>query len=142
MNLLVALAWPSHVHHAQGHRWFAGKGARGWATCPLTQCGFVRVSSNPTAIPEAVSPRDAWALLKRMTAIGRHHFWPDDLDLCRSGHYPSERVVGHGQVTDAYLLGLALRRRAKLATLDRKIAALLPSQAKTGSSLEFVLPRA
>ena len=56
INLLIALAWPSHVHHRQAHAWFAENAPSGWATCPFTQCGFVRISSNPQIIPEADSP--------------------------------------------------------------------------------------
>ena len=63
INVLVALAWPNHEHHDISHRWFAAHAAAGWATCPLIQCGFVRISSNPKIIANAVKPDDAIALL-------------------------------------------------------------------------------
>ena len=62
-NMLIALAWPSHVHHREAHEWFAANQSAGWATCPLTRCAFVRVSSNPKIIPEAVVPM-ACALIR------------------------------------------------------------------------------
>jgi uncharacterized protein len=64
VNVLVALAWPNHIHHRAAHRWYAAHRAQGWATCPPTQAGFVRVSSNAKALPGAKSPRDAFELLR------------------------------------------------------------------------------
>jgi toxin-antitoxin system PIN domain toxin len=125
VNMLIALAWPSHVHHSQAHAWLAANEANGWATCPLTQCAFVRVSSNPKIIPEAVTPREARVLLKAMVALKHHVFWPDDVAFCDEA-VPFGLLVGHRQVTDAYLLGLAIRHKGKLVTLDRGVAALLP----------------
>jgi toxin-antitoxin system PIN domain toxin len=125
VNMLIALAWPSHVHHRQAQAWFSANAAAGWATCPLTQCAFVRVSSNRKVIPEAVTPKEALALLGQIVGQRTHVFWPDDLGL------PAEEVssmllVGHRQVTDAYLLGLAIRHGGRLVTLDAGAAALLP----------------
>lgn len=127
-NVLIALAWPSHVHHAHAHAWFARHAAAGWATCPVTELGFVRISSNPKIIPDAVSPRQALGLLSRMVSLPHHVFWPDDLSLA-DARVPSALLLGHRQVTDAYLLGLAIRRRGVLVTFDRSVTALLPSEA-------------
>lgn len=107
VNMLIALAWPSHVHHRQAHAWFSQNAARGWATCPLTQCAFVRISSNPKIIPEAVTPREALALLSQMTGMKTHTFWKDEIGILDK-HVPSGLLVGHRQITDAYLLGLAI----------------------------------
>ena len=79
VNLLIALAWPHHVHHAQAHRWFSKIGIKAWATCALTQVAFVRISSNPKIIPDAVSPRDAVAMLAAIVAVAGHQFWSDDV---------------------------------------------------------------
>jgi len=76
---LIALAWPQHIHHAQAHVWFGKIGRKAWATCPMTQLGFVRISSNAKIIPAAVSPREAIAMLEKIIAIPGHGFWPDDL---------------------------------------------------------------
>src|SRR5688500_18224316 len=103
INELIALAWPNHEHHARAHEWFASAASNGWATCPLTQCGFVRISSNPKIIPHAVKPQVAVELLTGMTAHPRHTFWPDDISLRDSGQQFWQKLSGHRQVTDAYL---------------------------------------
>lgn len=123
INVLIALAWPSHVHHHYAQRWFARKHAAGFRTCPLTQTGFVRLSSNPSFTPQAVSPREALALLERLTSLRDHEFWPADLPL--GAAIPTEQpVLSHRQVTDLYLLGIARAHRGILATLDRGVLAL------------------
>jgi toxin-antitoxin system PIN domain toxin len=123
VNLLIALAWPSHVHHSAAQRWFRKTRHAGFRTCPLTQTGFVRVSSNPKFTPDAVSPAEALALLGRITALPGHKFWPADLDFT-AAIAKLEPIMGHRQITDAYLLGLAHSRRGILATLDRGTIAL------------------
>lgn len=121
MNVLVALAWPNHVHHAAAHEWFRDHRRRGWATCPVTESGFVRVSSNARVIPEARSPAEAILLLRRVVALPGHVFWPDDISLATSRFIAPARIVGHNQVTDAHLLALALRRRGCIATFDEGV---------------------
>ena len=123
VNVLIALAWPSHVHHRRSQRWFAGLRNRGFRTCPLTQTGFVRVSSNPAFTKEAVPPSVALALLARVTGLASHGFWPADLTLA-DAIGKTGLIVGHRQVTDAYLLALARARGGILATLDRGVLAL------------------
>jgi uncharacterized protein len=126
VNVLVALAWPSHVHHRVAAEWFASPAAEPWATCPITQSGFIRVSSNPGIVDPAVTPREARSMLRRFTALRQHQFWVDDLDFTAED-LPFEFVMGHRQVTDAYLLGLAIARDGRLVTLDRAISDLLPA---------------
>ena len=123
VNLLIALAWPSHVHHSIAQKWFARRHKSGFRTCPLTQTGFVRVSSNPKFTPDAVSPHEALTLLERVTTLPEHKFWPAELPLS-DAIANLDPIVGHRQITDAYLLGLARSRRGILATLDRGILAL------------------
>jgi uncharacterized protein len=123
INVLVALAWPNHEHHARAHSWFTAHASEGWATCPLTQCGLIRISANPAIIANAVKPQDATMLLKRMIAHPHHVFWHDDISVDTS-HIPWERVTGHRQIADAYLLGLAAKHDGRLATFDRGIFAL------------------
>ena len=122
INVLIALAWPNHLHHRDAQAWFSRKGAAGFRTCPITEAGFVRISSNPAFTSEAVAPGDAMALLERMTKLRGHGFWPDDLALREAvrGLALAERR----QVTDAYLLALASAQGGVLATLDRGAAAL------------------
>jgi uncharacterized protein len=125
VNLLVSLAWPNHMHHAAAQRWFRHGPRRPWATTPVTESGFVRVSSNRSAIPTAVAPAQAVALLARMRGVAGHTFLPDDVELVTGeDHVDTTRVVTYRQVTDAHLLALARRHGARLATLDRGVKAL------------------
>lgn len=122
-NVLLALAWPNHVHHRDTVEWFRARGSSGFATCPLTQTGFVRISSNPSFTAQAVTPAEAIDLLSRLTALPGHQFWPDDLPLADA--CPIDRPLAtHRQVTDAYLLALAGAHDGVLATLDRGIQPL------------------
>lgn len=126
VNVLIALAWPNHVHHDAAHRWFGRRplGSK-WATTPITECGFVRVSANKSAIPTAATPHEAIAMLARMRGPTGHVFLADDLELVLDGRATEpSRVVSHRLVTDAHLLALAKRHDARLATFDRGVAAM------------------
>ena len=127
VNVLVALAWPNHVHHSRALRWFIPRRDDGWATCPVTESGFVRVSSNVRVIPDARTPAQAIHLLQQIRQQPGHTFWEDDVSPVDSDATPFERVVGYQQVTDAHLLTLATRRCGILATFDRGVAELAPS---------------
>lgn len=127
VNVLVALAWPNHIHHRRALEWFGGVRDEGWATCPATEAGFVRVTSNVRAIPDARPPAEALALLREIRDVAGHQFWNDDVSPVDPEATPFERVVGYRQVTDAHLLSLALRREGCLATFDRGAVELAPS---------------
>jgi toxin-antitoxin system PIN domain toxin len=134
VNVLVALGWEDHEFHLAAHEWFRGHAGDQWATCPMTQCGFVRISSNSKAIRNAVEVGKAIASLERMIAHPRHVFWEDSIELCNAGRVPRDRAVGHRQVTDLYLFALCLTRGGKLATFDRGVLAL----ARTGEERNAV----
>ena len=137
-NVLIALAWPQHVSHAQAHRWFQRHASEAWATCPMTQSAFVRISSNPGIIAAAVSPHEAYALLARMMKHPAHKFWADGVSL---DAFPPELVaslVGHRQVTDAYLLRLCTEHEGRLATFDRGIRSLLPARSPLGEAIVLI----
>ena len=121
VNALVALAWDSHVHHAATRAWFTANGSAGWATCPITESGFVRVSSNPIVLPSALSVDAARQALSALRAHPDHRFFSDDVSLS-DGDVPS--VAGYRQVTDAHLLTLARRRGVRLVTFDASILAM------------------
>ena len=123
-NVLLALAWPQHVHHGPAHQWFRRAAANGWATCPLTQLAFIRISSNPKIIPEAVTPREARDLLKEILALSHHHFWPDDIQPIEAEGFTSIALAGYRQVNDAYLIELTQRHDGKVATFDRGLTEL------------------
>ena len=118
VNFLVSLAWPNHIHHEAAVHWFEGNHERGWATCPLTQSGFVRVSSNQKIIPEARTPMEAIVLLGQLTALESHEFWVDKIAIASSEYVDAGRIVGYRQVTDAHLLALARDNGGKLVTFD------------------------
>lgn len=115
VNALVALAWDSHVHHARMRAWFSANSSSGWATCPLTESGFVRVSSNPQVLPVAIGIDAACAVLSALRAHDAHRFLTDDVSL---GDSDVPKINGHRQVTDAHLLTLARRRGVRVVTFD------------------------
>ncbi len=126
VNVLIALAWPLHVHHVAAHNWFENVGQKSWASCPLTQLAFVRISSNAKIVSAAVSPRAATKALSEIIALPGHIFWPDDVQVNGLASFTSNALVGHRQVTDAHLIELAKCHKGKLATLDAGLADLLP----------------
>ena len=102
----------------------------------------MRVSSNPAIFPKAPSPREALSLLRRLVEMGNHEFWPDAEDLTAEDlHVPVDQLVGHRQVTDAYLLGLAIRNGGKLVTLDRRIRTLLHPASPHQEAVEVIETR-
>lgn len=136
INVLIALAWPSHIHHAQAHEWLSAHTHAKWATCPMTQCGFVRISSNPKIIAEAVSVSDALQKLAQITSLKNHVFWKDELSL--SDIDEDLHIYGHRQVTDAYLLALAMKHGGRLVTLDKKIFSLLEKSEQQQRYIELI----
>ena len=134
VNLLVALFDPDHVHHDLAHDWFEDNHLQGWATCPLTENGFVRVIANPKYPGGA---ERAEVLVSRLQAFcrNRHHrFWTDSVSLTDPGLFHASFVRGHAQVTDVYLLGLAKKMNGRLASLDRSV----PWKAIVGGSANLV----
>jgi uncharacterized protein len=139
-NVLIALTWPHHVHHAKAHEWFQATRRKGWATCPLVQCAFIRVSSNPKIIADAVTPREALGVLKKIVSVPGHHFWADTLSPTEAEAFASAAFVGHRQVTDAYLLSLAQFHKGKLATFDNGIAELIQVNKERSKHLTVLDP--
>lgn len=125
VNVLIALAWPNHTLHTAARRWFDRHHRDGWATTPVTESGFVRVSSNRAAIATATSPALAIELLTAMTSLAGHEFWPDNLTLITGGRGRTDLIASHRDVTDAHLVALAQERRGALVTFDTGVARLL-----------------
>ncbi|HEX3586663.1 MAG TPA: TA system VapC family ribonuclease toxin [Candidatus Angelobacter sp.] len=126
VNVLLALMWPAHQGHQLAQDWFAENARSGWATCPFTQAGCIRILSNPSFSSDFLTLQEAVKLLTANLNHPSHLFWPDDLSFPEAVESVLKQLQGHQQVTDAYLLGLALRRKARLATLDRGVSSLLP----------------
>ena len=127
VNVLIALSWPEHIQHAMAMRWFAGHRAKGWATCPLAQAGFVRIVSNPAFSSHSVSVQQATEGLADSLRDDAHQFWPDAISLPDAMGILRDPISGHQQITDAYLVALAIRNKGKLATLDRGIQRWAPA---------------
>ncbi len=129
VNVLIAMTWPSHEAHGKVQRWLLQLGRERWASCPFTQTAFVRILSNPAFSPNALTPVDAVALLQSNLGHSAHQFWHDDIGLPEAMTVLQRKLVGHQQVTDAYLLALAIHHKGRLATLDRKLTALFSQKA-------------
>ena len=125
VNVLIALAWPNHVHHAVARRWFEERRGDGWATCPLTEAGFVRVSCNPAVVRHPVTPLEAIAVLERLTQLESHTFWPLDQSILHLPKVIGTRIQGYRQISDALLLAVAMQRNGQLATLDGGLTGLV-----------------
>jgi len=121
VNVLVALFDPDHVHHELAHDWFAGHRGDGWATCPITENGFVRVLANPAYHAAVTRPSDLVARLRRFCGSGHHQFWPDQVSLRDPALFDPAFAAGFRQITDVYLLGLARMKGGCLATFDGAI---------------------
>ena len=121
VNVLIALFDPEHIHYETAHRWF-GKPSRGpWATCPLTENGFVRIVSNPGYPGRRTTVADAIHRLRTFCRSKDHVFWPDSVSLRRQGDIISQSIRGHRQITDVYLLALATKNDGVLVTFDDSI---------------------
>ena len=130
LNVLLALAWPNHQFHQAATARMQASDVP-WATCALTQLGFVRLSSNPAAIPTAKSPAEAALMLAAMTGDPLHFYiesLPSPID--KGGLVAFDRILGYKQITDAYPLGLARRRRATFLTFDARLKGLTGAETK------------
>lgn len=121
INVLLALLDADHVDHRRAHDWLDDEIAGGWASCPITENGFVRVMSQPR-YPSPVAPAQAIALLAQAAGTEHHEFWPCDASLLDERVIRSSRLHGPRQVTDAYLVALAVARDGRLVTFDRSLA--------------------
>jgi toxin-antitoxin system PIN domain toxin len=119
VNLLLALSDPMHIHHEAAHRWYSDTGHSSWATCPITENGFLRIASHPNYPNRPGDVPAVHAILQKLCEAPGHQFWGEDisiLDILEVG-----AIITHSQVTDVYLAGLAVHREGTLATLDRHI---------------------
>jgi uncharacterized protein len=120
VNVLIALLDTDHVGHAVATSWFATHLEHGWASCPITENGTARIMASagyPNALPVA-------AILQRLAmakAAEHHRFWPDDVSLTDAEVFNSAELLGPKQITDRYLLALAVRNNGRLVTFDQGI---------------------
>jgi len=129
INMLVALFDAAHVHHKAAHTWMAQNQSLGWATCPITQNGCVRVISQ-VQYPGHLPVPEIVRRLQAAIAAREHAFWPDSVSLCDSDCFASDRILTPKSLTDIYLLGLAEKNSGRLVTFDRGIPLAAVSRAK------------
>ncbi|HEX7322878.1 MAG TPA: TA system VapC family ribonuclease toxin [Mycobacterium sp.] len=120
VNVLLALLDSDHVDHRRTRAWIAKEINQGWASCAITQNGFVRIISQPR-YPSPVSPSHAIDLLSRATQTPHHEFWPCTTSVLDADAVDRSRLHTSRQVTDAYLLALAVANNGRLVTLDQAI---------------------
>lgn len=122
VNVIIALLDPDHVFHDRAHLWWAANAGNGWASCPLTENGVVRVMSNPGYSQHArFTPGDLIGRLRQFTEKTRHEFWPDDISLHDASTFSADHIHTSRQLTDLYLLGLAVKHHGRLVTFDQGI---------------------
>jgi len=122
VNVLVALFDSAHANHDDAHRWFGRNRNYGWATCPITINGCVRVLSNPAYLTVKTTPGEVICRLRNFSSTPDHHFWADSVSLSDDTLFRPSMIGGHQIITDVYLLGLAVRNYGRLATFDRSVA--------------------
>lgn len=122
VNVLIALIDPSHVGHDAAHGWFADTGSLSWATCPITENGVIRIVGHPKYPNSAGSPAAVIPIVSRLRALPGHVFWQDDFSLVDSEWVDATDITTPNQVTDTYLLALAVARGGQLATFDLRLS--------------------
>lgn len=120
-NVLIALTVVDHIHHDAAEAWFADL-AEPYATCPITQGALVRL-----VVRDGATAEQALRVLSSVSTNEAHEFWPDELGY---GQVAMTGVIGHRQVTDAYLAALARDHGGHLATFDKGLVALHPDVAR------------
>jgi uncharacterized protein len=122
VNVIIALLDPDHAFHERAHVWWAANQKRGWASCPLTENGAVRIMSNPNYSDQArFVLDDLITRLRQFAKQSNHEFWPDDISLRDEKFFATERMHSSRQLTDVYLLALAAKHQGRLVTFDHGI---------------------
>ena len=121
VNVLVSLFDPAHPNHDDAHEWFAHNRRKGWATCSITINGCARVLSNPAYPTVTATVADVVSRLRTLCGSVGHQWWQESVSLLDEDLFRIPQIAGHRQITDVYLLGLAVRRGGKLVTFDRSI---------------------
>lgn len=121
INVLIALIDPAHVQHDSAHKWFAARGQKAWATCPLTENGVLRIVGHPRYPNSPGSPAAVVGLLAAFRGLPGHEFWPDAVSLLDREHVNAARLLDSAHVTDSYLLALARAHDGQLASFDQRL---------------------
>jgi len=122
VNVIIALLDSNHAFHERAHDWWAANLKLGWASCPLTENGVVRIMSHPHYSDKVrFTPGDLIDRLRQFAGQSDHEFWPDEISVCDANYFASERIHSSRQLTDLYLLALATRHQGRLVTFDQGI---------------------
>lgn len=122
INVVIALIDADHDFHHRAHGWWRENRADGWASCPLTENGVVRIMSNPAYNPRrSLTPAAVVELLRTFAGGTNHEFWPDSVSILDATVVKAEQVLGPRQITDLYLLALAASRDGRLVTFDESV---------------------
>jgi len=121
LNVLIALTEPGHSQHRKAQEWLNSSGKVSWGVCPLTEAGFVRVTTNPAFRPGPRTMEQAIAILQALKGYPGYWYWEIDESWVTLTAPFAARIFGHQQVTDAYLLGLAIKEKGTLVTFDKSI---------------------
>ena len=131
INFMIALFDPDHSFHERAHGWWAVHGKDGWASCPLTENGAVRIMSNPGYSREMqFAPGDLIGQLRQFAAQSDHEFWGDSISLRDEAIFARDRIHSSRQLTDLYLLALAVAHQGRLVTFDARIPLSAVRQAR------------
>ena len=134
VNVIIALLDPDHAFHERAHAWWAANRSRGWASCPLTENGVVRIMSHSGYSQKArFTPGDLMGRLRQFAAQTDHEFWPDAISLRDETIFAAERIHTSRQLTDLYLLALAVARQGRLVTFDHGISLSAVPHAKAAN---------
>jgi len=120
INLLIALLDMDHAHHRVATDWLVANISTGWASCPLTENGCIRIMSQP-GYPNPLPPAQVAQRLAEATSTEYHRFWPDNLSLVGPDVVEWTSILGARQITDVYLLALAVHKGGRFVTFDRGI---------------------
>lgn len=121
VNVLIALLDADHSMHARATEWFASHARAGWASCPITENGCVRIMSHP-GYPNTLPVRAVIERLAEASVSNLHEFWPDDISLLDADLVDAARIHGPRQLTDIYLLALAVRHGGRFVTFDHSVS--------------------
>lgn len=122
VNVLISLIDPTHILHEAAHHWWTGIAGEPWATCPMTENAVMRIVGHPRYPNSAGSPAAVAPIVMGLCALPGHVFWADDLSLTASERVKPSAIETPGQVTDTYLLALAVSKGGRLATFDRRLS--------------------
>ena len=134
VNVLIALNDQGHIHYTLTNQWMAQHMHLGWASCPLTQNGMLRIMSQ-ASYGNSQPLKVLIEILRRETQYAQHAFWHDDLSLLDDAIVDADKLLSPNQLTDAYLLALAVKNKGRLITLDKRI----PLNAVNGATSKHLI---